>query len=263
MSAQKEHRFDTIDFSLAKGVATIRLNRPDNLNSFNEQMHQELRDALTEVQTDTQCRCLLLTGTGRGFCAGQDLADLDFSNLSDTVEKNYNPLIRRLCGLDMPVICAVNGVAAGAGANIALACDIVVAARSASFVQAFSKIGLVPDAGGTWSLPRVVGLPRALGLAMLGEKLSAEQAAQWGMIWQCVDDEELSGVTTALAEHLAKQPTVALAYMKKLLRQSSDNTLDEQLNLERDYQAAASKTADFKEGVDAFLNKRPPNFSGS
>jgi len=262
MSPQTESQFETIHYSKANGVATLRLNRPDSLNSFNELMHQEVRDALTQVQTDTACRCLLLTGTGRGFCAGQDLAELDFSNLSNTVEENYNPLIRTIMNLDMPVICAVNGVAAGAGANLALACDLVIAARSASFVQAFSKIGLVPDAGGTWTLPRLVGLPRALGLTMLGEKLSAEKAEQWGMIWQCVNDEKLTAISGALAEHLAKQPTVALAYMKKLIRQSHDHTLDQQLDLERDFQAAASNTADFKEGVQAFLAKRAPEFSG-
>lgn len=259
----KNFAFETIEFSIDEGVAYLRLNRPSTLNSFNAHMHNEVQDALREVQTDSQCRCLLLTGSGRAFCAGQDLADLDFANLGGILEDQYNPLIRNITGLAIPVICAVNGVAAGAGANLALACDIVIAARSASFVQAFSKIGLVPDAGGTWSLPRLVGLPRALGLAMLGDTLEATKAEQWGMIWQCVEDEELEQVSKAMAQHLAQQPTVALGYTKQLLRLSHTNTLDQQLNLERDYQSAASKTADFKEGVDAFLQKRKANFSGS
>ena len=262
-SASPSSTFNTIDFSVQNGVARLTLNRPDTLNSFTEEMHKEVREVLATVQTEDTIRCLLITGSGRGFCAGQDLADLDFANLSDTVEENYNPLIRSLTGLDLPVICAVNGVAAGAGANIALACDIVIAARSASFVQAFCKIGLIPDAGGTWTLPRVVGLPRALGLALLGDKLSAEQAEQWGMIWQCVDDDQLAEISVGMAEHLARQPTTALAYMKKLLRQSSDHSLEQQLDLERDFQAAASQTSDFKEGVDAFLQKRAPKFTGS
>ena len=254
--------YDNIEFNIDEGVARLTFNRPDKLNSFTEEMHREIRDALTKVQTDGTVRCLLITGNGRGFCAGQDLADLDFSALGNTVEENYNPLIRTIAGLDVPVVCAVNGVAAGAGANIALACDIVIAAKSASFVQAFCKIGLVPDAGGTWTLPRLVGAPRAMALAMLGDKIPAETAAMWGMIWQCVDDDELIEQTQALASHLAKQPTTGLALMKNLLRQSWDNTLDQQLNLERDFQAAASATRDFKEGVDAFLHKRDPQFSG-
>lgn len=254
--------FDSITLEFESGFARLTLNRPDRLNSFTEAMHQEIRDALLKVQTDGSARCLLITGEGRGFCAGQDLDDLDMSALSDVLEKNYNPLIRTITGLDMPVICAVNGVAAGAGANLALACDIVVAARSASFVQAFSKIGLIPDAAGTWTLPRLVGLPRALGLTLLGNRLSAEQALQWGMIWEVVDDDALAEHANALATHLAKQPTVALALTKKLMRQSYDNSLEQQLQLERDFQSAASQTQDFQEGVAAFLAKRPPEFTG-
>jgi len=254
--------FKTITFSITDHVATLTLNRPDKLNSFTEEMHSEIRDALSKVHSGGDARCLLITGSGRGFCAGQDLADLDFSALSDTLEQNYNPLIRTITGLDMPVIGAVNGVAAGAGANLALACDLVIAAKSASFIQAFCKIGLVPDAAGTWTLPRLIGLPRAMGLAMLGEKLSAQQAEQWGLIWQCVEDDELAEISTGLARHLATQPTTALALTKRLLRESSTNTLDQQLNLERDFQAAASHTSDFKLGVEAFLAKKTPTFTG-
>lgn len=254
--------YDTIDFAIDSGVATLTLSRPDKLNAFTEHMHGEIRDAMTIVTTETDIRCLLLTGNGKGFCAGQDLGDLDMSALSDVLEKNYNPLVKSIVNLDKPVICAVNGVAAGAGANLALACDIVVAGRSASFIQAFSKIGLVPDAGGTWTLPRVVGAPRAMALAMLGEKVSAEKAAAWGMIWEVVDDQDLATHTHAMARHLASQPTAALAMTKKLLRESFARTLDDQLALERDFQAAASHTADFREGVDAFLNKRAARFTG-
>lgn len=257
------HNYQNIEFTIDDGVATLTLDRADKLNSFTEQMHAEIRDALTTVSTESSIRCLLITGNGRGFCAGQDLADLDFSKLSEVLEKNYNPLITLLVNLDKPVVCAVNGVAAGAGANMALACDIVIAARSASFIQAFSKIGLVPDAGGTWTLPRLAGSARAMGLALLGEKLEAERALQWGLIWDVVDDNDLMTHASALAHHLATQPTVALALTKKLLRASINNTLDEQLALERDFQNAASQTADFKEGVDAFLNKRKANFSGN
>jgi len=262
-TSAKSRNFATIEFIVSENVATLTLDRPEKLNSFTEQMHAEIRDALTTVTTEPEIRCLLITGKGKGFCAGQDLADLDFSTLGDVLEKNYNPLITTLVNLDMPVICAVNGVAAGAGANLALACDIVIAARSASFIQAFSKIGLVPDAGGTWSLPRLIGAPRAMALAMLGDKLSAEKAADWGMIWDVVDDQDLQTHTRALALHLAQQPTVGLALTKKLLRESFRHTLHEQLALERDFQAAASRTADFREGVDAFLNKRAARFTGT
>lgn len=254
--------YNSIEFSIENQVARLTLNRPDKLNSFTEEMHREIRSALLEVQSGSEARCLLINGNGRGFCAGQDLADLDFSSLGDTLEENYNPLIRSITGLDMPVVCAVNGVAAGAGANLALACDLVIAARSASFIQAFCKIGLVPDAAGSWSLPRLVGLPRAMGMAMLGEKIPAEKAAEWGLIWQCVEDDALESMTSDLANFLATQPTTALALTKRLLRESSNNTLDQQLDLERDFQAAASQTNDFRLGVDAFLAKKAPLFTG-
>ncbi len=260
--------YNTIEFSVADAVATLTLNRPDKLNSFNDEMHAEVRDALEKVQADDSVRCLLLTGNGRGFCAGQDLSDRhmmpgdDARDRGSTLESNYNPLIRTLKRLDMPVVCAVNGVAAGAGANIALACDIVLAGRSVKFIQAFCKVGLIPDSGGTWTLPRLVGKARAMGLSMLGDAVTAEQAEQWGMIWKCVDDEALAEEATALARNLAQQPTTGLALMKKAINQSFSNTLDKHLDLERDYQQQAGQTDDYREGVSAFLEKRQPDFKG-
>ncbi|MCX3408220.1 2-(1,2-epoxy-1,2-dihydrophenyl)acetyl-CoA isomerase PaaG [Raoultella ornithinolytica] len=251
-----------------QGVMTITLNRPDRLNSFNDLMHQQLAACLTQAERDENVRCLLITGAGRGFCAGQDLNDRNVDpsgpapDLGLSVERFYNPLVRRLAALPKPVIAAVNGVAAGAGATLVLGCDIVLAARSANFVMAFSKLGLVPDCGGSWFLPRVAGRARAMGLALLGEKLSAEQAAQWGMIWQLVEDAELADTSRQLARHLATQPTFGLGLIKKALQASETNGLDAQLDLERDYQRLAGRSDDYREGVSAFLAKRPPQFSG-
>lgn len=260
--------FETITYQVENNVAKLTLNRPEALNSFTAQMHEEVREVLKEVREDQEIRCLLITGAGRGFCAGQDLndrsvkSDQSAPDLGESVEKNYNPLIRTLFDLDKPVICAVNGVAAGAGASIALACDIVIAGRSASFIQAFCKIGLVPDSGGTWSLPRALGLPRAKALALLGDKLSAEKAEQWGMIWQCVDDEALQETTTQLAEHLATQPTKGLAKIKKLLNESMNNPLHVQLEAEKAAMRELGRSQDYREGVAAFIAKRPPQFKG-
>ncbi len=250
----------------ADGVARITLNRPDRLNSFTSSMHEELRAALATVAADDASRVLLLTGAGRGFCAGQDLSDRAVTpgsapvDLGASIERNYRPLVLGLRNLPKPVVCAVNGVAAGAGANIALACDIVVAARSASFIQAFCKIGLVPDSGGTFFLPRLVGTARAVGLAMLGDKLTAEQAAQWGLIWKCVDDAELAPAVDALVAQLAQAPTRGLAAIKRAMYANDDlaQALDLELALQRDL----GYSADYREGVDAFLAKRPARFTG-
>jgi phenylacetate degradation probable enoyl-CoA hydratase paaB len=260
--------YASILFEVADGVATLTLNRPDKLNSFTSAMHAEVRDALARVTGDPSVRCLLLTGAGRGFCAGQDLSDRAMEpgqeppDLGSTLEANYNPLVRTIRGLEMPVIAAVNGVAAGAGANIALGCDLVLAAKSASFIQAFCRLGLIPDAGGTWLLPHRLGTQRAMALAMLGEKLSAEEAERIGMIHKAVDDAELMPTATALARQLATQPTKGLALTKRAIYAAATNTLDEQLDLERDLQREAGRTADYREGVTAFLEKRTPKFEG-
>ena len=250
-----------------EGWRVLILNRPDRLNSFNEAMHERLMAALLEAEADEGCRALLLTGAGRGFCAGQDLSNRVFEpgvtpDLTKTIERWYNPLVRKLRSFRMPIVCAVNGVAAGAGANIALACDIVLAARSAKFIQAFAKIGLLPDSGGTWFLPRLVGSARARGLALLAEPLPAEKAEAWGLIWKAVDDESLMIEAEKLAAHLATQPTIGLALMKQALDASWGNTLDRQLDLERDLQGEAGRTPDYAEGVSAFFAKRAPSFTG-
>ena len=263
--------YENILFASANGIARLTLNRPERLNSFNDAMHAEVRDALARVKTDASVRVLLLTGAGRGFCAGQDLGDRAVApgadsrsaiDLGASIERNYKPLILTLRALPLPVVCAVNGVAAGAGANIALACDIVVAAKSASFIQAFSKIGLIPDSGGTYFLPRLVGTARAIGLSMLGERLIAEQAAEWGVIWQCVEDAHLHETVEKLLRTLAGAPTAALAAIKRALYASPRNDLETQLELERDLQRALGYGADYREGVAAFTEKRAPRFTG-
>jgi 2-(1,2-epoxy-1,2-dihydrophenyl)acetyl-CoA isomerase len=260
--------YNTIEYSVDSGVALLRLNRPDALNSFTVEMHGEVREVLASAAEDKAVRAVLITGNGRGFCAGQDLNDRAVSpgesmpDLGDSVENYYNPLIRRITSMEKPVICAVNGVAAGAGANIALACDIVIAARSASFIESFSKLGLIPDSGGTWHLPRLVGMARARGLAMLGPKVPAEQALEWGMIWQVVDDEALMETALGLARQMATQPTRGFAFTKQAFAASAANTLDQQLDLERDLMRAAGRTHDYQEGVKAFLEKRPPEYRG-
>jgi len=254
--------WSTIGYHCADGVATVTLNRPDKLNSFTADMHRDLAGALDQAARDDSVRALLLTGAGRAFCAGQDLSSLDMTHVGDTIEIHYNALVRKLRTLPKPVVCAVNGVAAGAGANVALACDIVLAGRSATFIQAFCKIGLVPDTGGTWFLPRLVGSARAGALALLGESITAEQAAAWGMIWQVCDDALLTEEAGALARQLATQPTKGLGLIKQALNRSLANDLDTQLGVERELQVAASRTEDCREGIAAFLAKRPPVFTG-
>ena len=260
--------FETILFEIASSVASITLNRPDKLTAFTTAMHVELREALQRVQRDASVRALLITGSGRGFCAGQDLGERVMSDgaaepdVSATLEQNYNPLVRGLRALPIPVLCAVNGVAAGAGCNFALACDIVIAARSARFIQAFSRIGLIPDAGGTYALPRLVGPARAMAMALTAEPVSAEQAQSWALIRKCVDDGELMPQARALAAVLAAGATRGFALTKEALNASPRNSLEQQLALEARLQRDAARTADFREGVQAFLDKRPARFSG-
>ncbi len=259
--------YQTIQYAVADAVARLTLNRPDRLNSFNGEMHAEVREALGRAAADG-ARVLVLTGAGRGFCAGQDLGDRQVApgggraDLGESIERNYKPLILALRALPMPVIAAVNGVAAGAGASIALACDLVIAARSATFIQAFCRLGLVPDSGATWFLPRLVGQARALGLALLGERLAAADAERWGLIWRCVDDAEFAAEVDRLAAGLAAAPTQGLVRTRAAIQGAWQRTLAEQLDVERDLQRELGYTDDYAEGVAAFAAKRAPRFSG-
>lgn len=261
--------YETILFSLEHGVARVTLNRPDRLNAFNEQMHADLADALTKIEDSQDARVLLLTGAGRGFCAGQDLGDRQRApgdpprDLGKSVETFYNPLIRRLAALRIPVICAVNGVAAGAGANIALACDLVIARSDARFVQSFVNIGLISDSGGTWILPRLAGQARAMGVLLTGEPITAATAAEWGLIWRAIDAGQFDAEVAALTEKLAGAPPLALAAMKQAVRGAWTRDLDAQLDVERDLQRKLGFSADYAEGVAAFGEKRPAVFRGA
>lgn len=254
---------NTVTLEINSGVAAITLNRPDVLNSFNREMAAALHRILEAVGTNSEVRAITITGAGRAFCAGQDLADVPpGADLGEIVRSCYNPIIRRLREIEKPIVCAVNGVAAGAGASIALACDIVIASTNASFVQAFCKIGLVPDSGSTFLLPRLIGHARASALTMLGDKIPAEQAAQMGMIYKVCPGESLLEEVSTLAKHLATQPTRGLGLTKQLLNATWDNDLEKQLLLEEKLQHIAGNTADYREGVDAFMAKRAPVFRG-
>lgn len=260
---------DDIMYEVDAGVATITLNRPEKLNATTASMLRELQGALTIAADTASVRSVVITGAGRGFCAGQDLGDRQVAgddatppNLAESLDTLYNPVVRAMTTMTKPVVGAVNGVAAGAGANLALACDIVIAARSATFIEVFSRIGLIPDAGGTWMLPRLIGRARALGVALLAEPIPAEQALEWGLIWEVVDDAELMAHTRDLARQLAAGPTTGYGRIKRALLAATAPSLDEHLDLERDLQGEASRSRDYREGVNAFLEKRDPQFEG-
>ncbi|MEP1230517.1 MAG: 2-(1,2-epoxy-1,2-dihydrophenyl)acetyl-CoA isomerase PaaG [Litorimonas sp.] len=261
--------YATLKLSIEDGAAILTLNRPDRLNSFTAHMHEEMQNALTHIETNTSIRALIITGAGRGFCAGQDLGDRAVAPGGEAVDLGYscetywNPMVRRIADMPIPVICAVNGVAAGAGANVALACDIVVAAKSAKFIQSFANIGLIPDSGGTWVLPRLIGQARAMAITLTGEPVLAEKAESWGMIYKAVDDEVLMDTALKLAKKLAAGPTLGLAETKMRIRQSAQNTLAEELDLERDAMRKLGYSADYAEGVAAFMEKRKPVFTGN
>jgi 2-(1,2-epoxy-1,2-dihydrophenyl)acetyl-CoA isomerase len=261
--------YQCIRFEVSDSVARLTLNRPDKLNSFTSAMHVELRDALDSIQVDRTIRVLVVSGAGRAFCAGQDLADPDMAmgdtapDIGNVVEQNYKPLILRLQNLRVPTVAMVNGVAAGAGASLALACDLAIAGRSASFLQAFSKIGLIPDTGGTWFLPQRVGMARAMGLALLADKLTAEKAAEWGLIWQVVEDNELASTVDKLATQLAAMPTKALVRTRQAMHAAPTHTLEQQLSMEGGFMRELGWSSDFAEGVAAFKEKRSPRFTGT
>lgn len=256
---------NTLQLTQKGKLGIITFNRPDVFNSFNQELALAVQKALDAYATNPEIRAIMLTGNGKAFCAGQDLQEAIADNgleIENIVDEHYNPIIRQIRTVEKPVIAAINGVAAGAGANIALACDVTIAKESASFIQAFSKIGLVPDSGGTFTLPRIIGFQKASALMMLGDKISAKEAEQMGMIYKVVSDDEFKTASEALAQKLADMPTKGLAYTKYLLNQSLTNTLDEQLELEKDWQFKATQTHDYKEGVNAFIEKRKPEFKG-
>ncbi|MBS1641997.1 MAG: enoyl-CoA hydratase/isomerase family protein [Bacteroidetes bacterium] len=252
-------------FEIKENIAFITLNRPDKLNSFNREMALLLQEKLDEAATNKEVRCIYITGAGKGFCAGQDLAEVTDPNgpgMNIILSEHYNPIINRIRNISKPIVCAVNGVAAGAGANIALACDVVVAHQQANFIQAFSKIGLIPDSGGTFILPRLIGFQKASALMMLGDKITATEALQMGMLYKVFTEENFITESIKIAATLANMPTKALGYIKHALNYSATNNINQQLLIEDEYQQKAASTKDYKEGVTAFLEKRTPKFTG-